>query len=703
MEYVSYLPSLTATKPEPVAWETVMTAMRSETLREKTDLNRSLLLQYDLAVASDDQVAATTIKEQMGEIKRSCPAIVCQARLEGGKDRTCIRAYTGFMMVDFDHVPPEMMSVVFGIVAADPHTFLAYTTISGRGLRVIARVEGEVTEENYRAAWLSVNEYYKRITELDYDMQCSNATRLCGLAYDLKAVYKPGAKRIKINLALDKKRARKGKGAGRPAKAANIGKKVRQMVEGDGVAYAEGHHNDYISRCIYLMNRYGVDMDDCTEWAVNEFSDYAESHPKSVEAMVRSVYETKYDEHATLSVATMGKKASVRDVEKFVAARYIIRLNLLSNKLEYCSISRNESIFNVLDDRFVNSLWRQMQIDGVNADLQTVHNILGSDFVEAYHPFREWITKLPEWDGKTDYIRQFFSMVHCKDISETDFLHYTRCWFLAMVASVMFDEVVNHCILTFIGRQGTYKSTFMLHLLPPHLRAFFTTKSNSFQLTKDDRLMLAQNIIVSLEEIDSMSSKEINQLKAFTTLPQVNERPPYGHHTVILPRVASLTATGNNITFLTDQTGNRRWLPFHVDSIDNPWTANIPYEGMYAQALALIMGGERYWLDDADIRRLNDYNQSFMAPNPATEMVVTYFNHPRTEAETKYMTATKIAARFAPYIKINPTKVGQALAELGFEQVRTYKGRFWKVAERPQCDIDSRIPDAEDKTDDMPF
>lgn len=703
MEYVSYLPSLTAIKPEPVAWETVMTVMRSETLRGKTDSYQSLLLQYDLAVASDDKVAATTIKEQMGEIKRSCPAIVCQARLEGGKDRTCIRAYTGFMMVDFDHVPPKMMSVVFGIVAADPHTFLAYTTISGRGLRVIARVEGEVTEENYRAAWLSVNEYYKRITELDYDTQCSNATRLCGLAYDLKAVYKPGAKRIKINLALDKKRARKGKGAGRPAKAANIGKKVRQMVEGGGVAYAEGHHNDYVSRCIYLMNRYGVDMDDCTEWAVNEFSDYAESHPKSVEAMVRSVYETKYDEHATLSVATMGKKASVRDVEKFVAARYVIRLNLLSNKLEYCPISRNESIFNVLDDRFVNSLWRQMQIDGVNADLQIVHNILGSDFVEAYHPFREWITKLPEWDGKTDYIRQFFSMVHCKDISETDFLHYTRCWFLAMVASVMFDEVVNHCILTFIGRQGTYKSTFMLHLLPPHLRAFFTTKSNSFQLTKDDRLMLAQNIIVSLEEIDSMSSKEINQLKAFTTLPQVNERPPYGHHTVILPRVASLTATGNNITFLTDQTGNRRWLPFHVDSIDNPWTANIPYEGMYAQALALIMGGERYWLDDADIRRLNDYNRSFMAPNPATEMVVTYFNHPRTEAETKYMTATKIAARFAPYIKINPTKVGQALAELGFEQVRTYKGRFWKVAERPQCDIDSRIPDAEDKTDDMPF
>ena len=31
--------------------------------------------------------------------------------------------------------------------------------------------------------------------------------------------------------------------------------------------------------------------------------------------------------------------------------------------------------------------------------------------------------------------------------------------------------------------------------------------------------------------------------------------------------------------------------------------------------------------------------------------------------------------------------------KLGFEQIRRKNGRFWKVAERPQCDIDSSIPD----------
>ena len=732
MSNVIYFDSLTATEPQGVSWEKMMEVLRSDFLKEKTLKYRALLSQLDQAEASGDKAAIDGIKAEMKNVKTGCPAIVCQALLEGGKDKTCIRDYTGYMMADFDHVPDDRLAEALAKVKADPYAFVVYTTISGRGFRVIARVDEKVTEVNFRAAWLSVNEYFKGVTGLGYDTQCSNVTRLCGLAWDAKAEYHPVAKRVKVKHSLDSKRARKGKGAGRPAKAANLGERVRQMVEADGAVYADGRHNDYVSRCIYLMNRYGVPIDNCIEWALDEFDDYAASHPKTVESMVRNIYQKHSDEHATLAASTSSRKASISEMENFISERYNIRLNLLSMKLEFCEKPHNDNVndtsrshsslddtsrshssffilhssFNTVDDRFVKSLWRKMQLAGINADLQALFNILGSDFVEAYHPFKSWIERLPAWDGTTDYIRQFFSLVHCADICDEEFHRYTRCWFLAMVASVMYDDAVNHCILTFIGRQGTYKSTFMLYILPPHLRQFFATKSNSFQLTKDDRLMLAQNIVISLEEIDSMAPKEINQLKAFTTLPQVNERPPYGHNTMLMPRVASLTATGNNLTFLTDQTGNRRWLPFHVMGIDNPRTAHIPYEGMYAQALALIRGGERYWLEDSDIRKLNEHNRNFMAPDPATELIVTYFMHPRSEAETKYMTATKIAARFAPAVKLSSTKVGLAMAELGFEQHRQKNGRFWKVAERPQCDIDSCIPDidhSELHESDMPF
>ena len=54
-----------------------------------------------------------------------------------------------------------------------------------------------------------------------------------------------------------------------------------------------------------------------------------------------------------------------------------------------------------------------------------------------------------------------------------------------------------------------------------------------------------------------------------------------------------------------------------------------------------------------------------------------------------------------PLIKVSPSKIGIALANLGFEQVRTYKGRFWKVADWPEKEIDNRLPG--DEPEPLPF
>ena len=67
------------------------------------------------------------------------------------------------------------------------------------------------------------------------------------------------------------------------------------------------------------------------------------------------------------------------------------------------------------------------------------------------------------------------------------------------------------------------------------------------------------------------------------------------------------------------------------------------------------------------------------------------------------MTATKIAAKFAPLVKISSVRIGMALGELGFEQVRTKKGRFWKVAERMPAEIGYKIPDMIQPESDPPF
>ena len=107
-------------------------------------------------------------------------------------------------------------------------------------------------------------------------------------------------------------------------------------------------------------------------------------------------------------------------------------------------------------------------------------------------------------------------------------------------------------------------------------------------MTKDDLFTMTENLVINLEEIDTMPPSELNQLKAMVTQRYVDERRAYGRNKVHLPHVASFVATGNNLQVLTDDTGNRRWLPFEVEDIDSPWEADIPYEGIYSQTYALV-------------------------------------------------------------------------------------------------------------------
>ena len=320
MNNITYFTTLRSTTPEDISWETMVTTIRGDYLREKTEMYR--------------RAAAESDKALMTRIKQACPGIVCQAVLEGGRGKENIRAYTGTFMADFDHVPTDKIAQAIRFINNDKHTRVCYTTISGCGLRVIASVEGEVTEKNYNAAWLTVNEHYKNLINLDYDAQCISNTRVCGLAWDPHVFFNPLAKRLRINYSLDTKSARKGKGAGRPPKPSSIGKKVRQFVEGQGITYTEGYRNKYVSSCIYQMNRYGVSQAECIKWAKENFEDYDATHRGDIDNIVRNVYQKYFDEHNTLSVSK-NRRATVAEVESYIRERYEIKRNLLSNQLEY--------------------------------------------------------------------------------------------------------------------------------------------------------------------------------------------------------------------------------------------------------------------------------------------------------------------------------------------------------------------------------
>ena len=364
-----------------------------------------------------------------------------------------------------------------------------------------------------------------------------------------------------------------------------------------------------------------------------------------------------------------------------------------------------------------------------NITSREVMTALQSDLIPDVHPLREYVLSCGEWtEDQPDWIDMVARQVRVKNNDNNDnlrgnqlpaapmennstpsctTLHNTtpsaerlwrtcfKKWFVAMVASWMKDEVVNHQVLVLIGRQGIYKTTWLEHLIPPHLRAYACKLANSNELNKDERLRIAEFGLISLDEIDSMNNRELNQLKSVITATDVNERAAYAYTKERRVRLASFCASGNRRDFLTDITGNRRWLPFEVESIQNPFYTTLPYERIYAQAWALAQDPTfSYWFELDEIEVLEAHNQHFRDESNEEQLLPILFDVPAV-GKGEFMTTAQISERLVTYGNIKKpmalSRLGMVLANGGYRAVTRKAGsgraRGWIVYQRDNDEI----------------
>ena len=390
-----------------------------------------------------------------------------------------------------------------------------------------------------------------------------------------------------------------------------------------------------------------------------------------------------------------------------------------------------------ISDRIVNTLWSQMS-SVMRVNIQDVYRVIESDYVPAFNPFVEYLESLPEWhEGDHDYIADLAATVKIKGEQEhiespeadsslftlpsslpsqagssqatdsslftlrsslpsqaTDSSLFTlrsslKKWLVGMVAGWISEDVVNNVILVFIGEQGAYKTTWFNYLLPPQLKQYFYTKTNANRMTRDDLLTLAQYGLVCCEELDTMRPAELNQLKAAVTMPSIDERAAYAHFHEHRKHIASFCGTGNNVSFLSDPTGNRRWLPFEVESIVSPRDHPFCYEGIYSQALALYKSGFTFCFTKEEIQEQNRHNRKFETPRLEHELVDLYFRRPLEHENSMFMTSSRVLQIIGSGItqKLSATRIGMAFSELGFQRVRYHGIRGYLVMQRTAEEI----------------
>ena len=365
-----------------------------------------------------------------------------------------------------------------------------------------------------------------------------------------------------------------------------------------------------------------------------------------------------------------------------------LRHDVISNKVQ---IRRADNLWTDITTADVNDIVCDCSAEsGLQITAREVLAVLQSHRIPDVHPLREYVLNCrPYTAGQPDWIAWLASRVTVAGGEEEQKLWVStfRKWFVAMVASWLSDEAVNQQVLVLVGKQGIFKTTWLEHLLPPELRAYSCKMANSTSLNKDERLRIAEYGLIALDEIDAMGSRELNVLKSVITASDISERAAYGYTKERRIRLASFCASGNKQEFLTDLTGNRRWLPFQVENIQNPFFITLPYEQIYAEAKYLIEMGFQYWFDLDDIETIEAHNEPFRAQENEEQLLAVYFDIPRG-GEGQFMTTAEISDKLVIKGSIKKpmsmSRLGMVLQQAGFHSKRINHGktRGWLVRER---------------------
>ena len=365
-----------------------------------------------------------------------------------------------------------------------------------------------------------------------------------------------------------------------------------------------------------------------------------------------------------------------------------LRHDVLTNKVMWRT---DEGQWRELTQVDVNSIANKAsRVAGKNLNSQDVRQVLWSDYVRSVHPLREWLGSLRPYDPASgDWIELLADDVTVEEGRQALWRTVFHKWFLAMVASWLHDEDVNQNVLVLIGPQGIYKTTWLEHLIPPALRHYSMKLGNIHNLDKDERIRVSEAALINIDEIDALSDQELNRLKSLITSSDTNERAPYAATKERRVRLASFCASGNKEYFLSDMTGNRRFLPFRVEHIVSPFGRFVPYELLYAQAvweLSTEEGQRRwhYWFDQEETRAMGEYVNSFMQETSEEQLLPYYFEPAgckvggnvggtlggTLDKRATLMSAAEIGAVLALHGNIrrplSPTKMGLLLKSKGF-------------------------------------
>lgn len=213
----------------------------------------------------------------------------------------------------------------------------------------------------------------------------------------------------------------------------------------------------------------------------------------------------------------------------------------------------------------------------------------------AYHPVKQYLEDLPEWDNVPRIDRLLTDYFGAEDNRYTQAV--MRKTLVAAVARIFQPGIKFDTVLLLNGPQGVGKSTFFSKLAGEW---FSDSLSITDMKDKTGPEKMQGYWILELGELAGMRKTDTEIIKSFLTRVDDKYRASYGLTVESHPRQCIIVGSTNAESgFLRDITGNRRFWPVRITGESDKKTWQLTEEEVkqiWAEALALYRGGEKLYL-----------------------------------------------------------------------------------------------------------
>lgn len=630
--------------------------------------------------------------------KKSLPAFTPSATFKGGRKMDFLTHYNALVVLDIDKITPEKLAECKSILNSNEFVFSYFVSPSGNGLKIFVKVDSG--KDEHKDAFLVLQKYFEELLQVEIDKSGKDITRLCFCSFDPELFVNENSEVFFVIESREVCHSEQSEGTSKhqqnPQADSDVLYEHAVRFTENKIQFTEGNRNNFVFQLANNLNRKGVSESLALGFILADYNYDQQEVMTAVKSAYQNTAEHNTDtfqpkQKSVKSVQSAGVKnnsgeSSVKKIEDgnfsddeeeqpsyidklemFLNNRYNFRYNTVLGKLEFKTLKAHK--FKPMTDFSENSILREILKAKVKCSINSLRNLLHSDYCEMFDPFNIYFENLSENEDETDWIEKLADTITTtkQDLWRICF----KKWFVAMVACVLDEKQVNQTVIVFSGKQGLGKTTWIEKLMPKPLKEYIFSGTIN-PSNKDTLIHLAECMLINLDELENLNRTEIGSLKEIITKTHIRMRKAYGHNNENMPRRASFAGSVNTAQFLNDTTGSRRFLCFEVEHIE--YTHEIDINKVYSQALNLHKEGFRHWFNQEEIKEINANNEQYQLRSPEEELLLTWFESATKETAKYFLNTTQILQMLTNRASINITdgsvvKLGKALRKHNYTRI----------------------------------